>query len=250
MPVDKFGRTDTTNPTRVISGGITLSQANNAFLRRDGDNAAVADINLDLNKLINVADPANNKDATNKEYVDNKRNLVGYIPILESNNSCTGFITIASSSQSDNHQPHGAFNHMNREGDNGSWATSAGNTTGWLQIKCPQPVRIWKVALKARKSSTRAITAWNLSASNNGTDFIALHSSTLLLEGSATEPTFISFKPSEVGLYRYYRLTITASAVDNVPISRGSASGASDLGWGIITPNVGVQLMQLYVYNS
>lgn len=38
MPVDKFGRTDTTNTTRVISGGITLSQANNAFLRRDGGN--------------------------------------------------------------------------------------------------------------------------------------------------------------------------------------------------------------------
>lgn len=71
MPVDKFGRTDATNSTRVISGGITLSQANNAFLRRDGGNAATANISLDSHKLINVSDPTNNKDAANKEYVDN-----------------------------------------------------------------------------------------------------------------------------------------------------------------------------------
>jgi hypothetical protein len=70
MSVDKFGRTDANSSTRVVSGGITLSQANNVFFRRDGENAAAADINLDSHKLINIADPTNSKDAANKDYVD------------------------------------------------------------------------------------------------------------------------------------------------------------------------------------
>ena len=37
MPVDKFGHTDVGITTqRIVSGGVTLSQMNNTFLRRDG----------------------------------------------------------------------------------------------------------------------------------------------------------------------------------------------------------------------
>jgi len=71
MPVDIFGRTDFANDsTRVISQGINMKQVNDTFLRRDGGNAASSDIDLDSHKLINVADPAKDKDAANKEYVD------------------------------------------------------------------------------------------------------------------------------------------------------------------------------------
>jgi hypothetical protein len=72
MVVDKFGRTDNASSSSnyVVSGGITPSQATNTFLRRDGGNTATADINLDSHRLVNVADPTNNKDAANKEYVD------------------------------------------------------------------------------------------------------------------------------------------------------------------------------------
>jgi hypothetical protein len=70
MPVSKFGITDANSSTRVVSGGVTLSQATNTFLRRDGGNTATADISLDSHKLINVGDPTNNKDVANKEYVD------------------------------------------------------------------------------------------------------------------------------------------------------------------------------------
>ena len=94
MPVDKFGRTDNTNSTRVISGGITLSQANNAFLRRDGGNAAAADINLDSHKLINIADPTNNKDAANKEYVDANSE---YNKVSKSGDTLTGDLALTTS---------------------------------------------------------------------------------------------------------------------------------------------------------
>jgi len=69
MPVDKFGRTAVGTSQRVVSGGVTLSQVNNTYLRRDGENTATADINLASHKLINVSDPANDQDAVTKKYM-------------------------------------------------------------------------------------------------------------------------------------------------------------------------------------
>ena len=71
MPVDKFGRTDGSGSSatnRIVSSGLTLSQATNTFLRRDGGNDATADISLNSHKLTDVADPINNKHVANKEY--------------------------------------------------------------------------------------------------------------------------------------------------------------------------------------
>ena len=39
MPVDKFGHTDSGSMQRVVAGGVTLTQVNNTFVRRDGTNA-------------------------------------------------------------------------------------------------------------------------------------------------------------------------------------------------------------------
>ena len=75
MPVDVFGRTDANNTTRVISGGVTSSQVNNTFLRRDGENTASGDINLASHKLINVSDPTNDQDAVTKKYMHDRISL-------------------------------------------------------------------------------------------------------------------------------------------------------------------------------
>ena len=354
MPVDKFGRTDAASAgstqvvERVVSGGVSLSQINDVFLKRDGENAATGDINLDSHKLINVGEPINDSDAATKNYVDDvgarkvsktgdtitgnlllsigsdhlrmlgchdlgdtggfllylgnednqiksrknhpilmqtnngficrlgdidiirfgrssadtrtevfddllmnqhfianlrdphsaqdaatknyvdsasKKNLVGYIPPLESNNSRTGFVITASTNRG-GYLPYEAFNNTKN-----SWLTSADNPTGWILIKCPEAVRIWRVALKARLFPNRNITAWYLSASNNGTTFTSLIGSqsapsTTVLEGAAASPSF--FEVTTNNLYQYYRFVITAS------------NGSND---------VGVQYMQLYVYD-
>jgi F5/8 type C domain len=348
MPVDKFGRTDSASAQRVVSGGVTMSQATSVFLQRDGGNAITGDINLDSHKLINVKDPVIDQDAATKNYVDTrkvsksgdtitgdlllstgsehifralgcidlnansrfsiylgdilnkikcrqnrpiaidtndgfrcelqgqkvirfgvssedlrivvysdivmnqcsiadlrepndaqdaatknyvdskpKKNFVGYIPILEGNVSITGFAASASStSNSNRHQPYGAFNHVHRDGANGSWVTAGGTTTGWLQIKCPDRVKIWRVVLKARNIADRDITAWNLSASNDETTFTTLLESQTILSGNATEPSLFYVISSDA--YQYYRFAITAS------------TGSND---------VGVQAMQLFVYD-
>jgi hypothetical protein len=72
MSVNIFGKTNAGSSQRVISGGVTLSQAINTFLRRDGKNAADANINMDSHNIINVLDPANAQDAATKNYVDNR----------------------------------------------------------------------------------------------------------------------------------------------------------------------------------
>jgi len=350
MSVNIFGKTNVGSSQRVISGGVTLSQAINTFLRRDGKNAADANINMDSHNIINVLDPMNAQDAATKNYVDTravsktgdtmtgtldmngraitnlldpsaaqgaatksyvdkqdsaqiitlnsyvdthavsksgdtmtgdlnmggrmvkglpvhyppttylgseasswsqvtqlvnaevqnaikitkelitkelitntpKKSYSGYVPILEENISRTGFVTTASAVTTGNFQAYGAFNSLNADGSNGSWATPA--KKGWLQIKCPEAVTIWRVALKARAIDGKNITEWNFSGSNDGKTFEPLLTSTTKLFGSANAPLF--FDISTTTAYLYYRLAIQASR------------------------DLGVQVMQLYVLST
>jgi len=64
------------------------------------------------------------------------------------------------------------------------------NAPGWLEIKCPDPVRIWKVMLKARPVAGRNITSWSITASNDVTAFETILTSTNVLLGFTTEPSF------------------------------------------------------------
>ena len=71
MTVDIFGHTDVGSTQRIVSGGITLSQAVDTFLKRDGTNTATGDINLDSHKLVNLSNPSRPQDAATKRYVEN-----------------------------------------------------------------------------------------------------------------------------------------------------------------------------------
>jgi hypothetical protein len=157
------------------------------------------EINMNKHSVTNLHEPRNALDATTKSYVDSavattavsKKNLVGYIPLLEANTSKTGFVARGSTTQSNGHQAFGAFNNLNRDGNNGSWVTAANAVTGWLQIKCPERTRIWRVALKAREFPGRNITGWNLSASNDEASF------TPLIQGSASMPSYFEVIPGQ-----------------------------------------------------
>ena len=170
------------------------------------------------NYIRGVHDPEKSQDVATKYYVDNKPNYNGFIPILESNNSCLGFCASASlstNSATPRFQPFNAFNNLDADG---AWVCPS--STGWIQIKCPEAVKVWRVALKARG---RDITVWTLTASNNGTDFRTLINSSTVLLGSASSPTFVEVTANNP--YPYYRLNITAS------------TGSVDMG---------IQVFQLY----
>ena len=197
---------------RVLKSGDTMSGA----------------LNMSANQITSVAEPTLAQDAATKNYVDTsvKKSYSGYIPILEGNNSRLGFIVTASSIAGGGFNGYGIFNNLNADGANGSWVTNL-STTGWIQIQCPDAVRVWRVALKARQFPNRNITAWNIAGSNNGTTFTTLLTSTTVLSGGASTPSY--FNISTTVSYWYYRFNITASA------------GATD---------VGVQVMQLYTYST
>ena len=97
MPVDIFGRMDGGSAPRVVAGGVTLTQANNTFLRVDGSNPVTGDLDMNgrvikglpitntseagkdealsrgqaIDLITNHDDsPTNNNHLTNKKYVD------------------------------------------------------------------------------------------------------------------------------------------------------------------------------------
>ncbi len=181
-------------------------------------------LSLTNNKITNIATPTDPTDAATKQYVDTRfvKNSVGYIPNLENNNSSTGFIASSSDQMGPGFQAYEAFNNL--KSDN-SWAMM--NTAGWLQIQCPDQVRIWRVALKARSFNGKNITSWSITASNDGLTFETLLTSTSILLGTATKPSFFDFNTSPA--YQYYRFNISTS------------EGA---------PGTGVQYMQLFTVDE
>ncbi|KAH3781986.1 hypothetical protein DPMN_159897 [Dreissena polymorpha] len=147
--------------------------------------------------------------------------------MLEENISRSGFVATASAVTDNRIRAYGAFNSLNADASNGSWATPA--KKGWLQIKCPRAVIIWRVALNARAINGNNITAWEFSESNVEKTFTTLLTSQVMLLGSAIASSF--FDISTTTAYQYYRLNITAS---------------SDK----IEAPLGVQVMQLYVLTT
>src|SRR6218665_3937521 len=131
MPVDKFGRTDFDSMQRIVSGGVTLSQANSTFLRRDGSSNMDGDLNMNGKSIRGLSNtstlrndeavswakavslvidattnnsqiPSSDRHLTNKKYVD-ELNLAQYVtatPTMTSNETTiNGFIYIASASE-------------------------------------------------------------------------------------------------------------------------------------------------------
>jgi len=166
--------------------------------------------------ITGLREPNGAGDAATKQYVDNSRKKcrVGYVPNLEGNNSLTGFVVSASSTV--NHEAFRAFNNL-LTGD--SWFIGR-SLTSWIQIKCPEPVIIWRLALKVRMECPGI----SLTASNDGITFTALFATSGPIL-SQPAPTF--FNISTTTAYQYYRLTIVEDA------------------WLLN----GIQVMQLYIYD-
>ena len=122
--------TDNNDNLRVLKTGDTMT----------------GNLSMTNSKITDLATLSELNDAATKQCVDAKcvKNNIGCIPNQESNNSMTGFIATSSDQMGPGFQPYGAFSNLKADY---SWATT--NTTGWLAIQCPNPVKLWKVALKA-----------------------------------------------------------------------------------------------------
>ena len=98
-----------------------------------------------------------------KSYVDDcpKKILSGYVPNLRSSGSTTnlktGFVVTASSQAGRGFVPMNAFNgfYTRGSGNGGEWVTDSETSNLYLQVQCPELVRVWRVALRGRDSNTK-----------------------------------------------------------------------------------------------
>src|ERR1043165_9455933 len=126
------------------------------------------DIYMNGARIAGLAEPVADGNPATKKYVDEclKKCRVGYIPNLEADRSITGFSATASS----NSRGHEAFRAFNNLTSGDSWFSGVDGRTARLQIKCPEPVIIWRLALKVRM----VLPAWTLTGSNDGITFTTL----------------------------------------------------------------------------
>ena len=94
-----------------------------------------------------------------------------------------GFVITASSCLNTNCHPMYAFNGLYRRGYIGQWMTRHENRDFWLQIKCPDLVRLWTISLIGLDTNTQRIYKWKLEGSIDGVTFTILY--------EAENPTFL-----------------------------------------------------------
>ena len=117
------------------------------------------------------------------------------------------------------------LNGLYRPGAEGELKTNGETLNFWIQIQCPDLVKLWRIALRGRDSSTNRIYKWRLEGSTNEDTFTTLY--------EAPNPTFIG---SEV---RYF------------PIETSDSFNSYRLFCLEAEPrNPGLSFMQLYVYSE
>jgi hypothetical protein len=162
------------------------------------------DIIMRNNYITDLHDPVGEKDAATKLYVDSRcvKNSVGYVPNLTSNANKTGFTVSASSELTKSE----AFSVFNAAGTD--WL-SAENTSFWIEIKCPEQVRIHKIALRGVRTGT--IRNWILQASNDDDIWENLYDN--YMDSNSTENACIDQNPllieiDSIHKYSAYRIWV------------------------------------------
>src|SRR5258708_4584861 len=178
---------------RIIMNNLSLKVSK-------GGDTMTGRLDMGNNKITSWHTPEHTSDLINKKYLSLRHvfNNAGFIPELYKNTgNCSGFIC-SSSSEVSAFPTYFAFC---------SWKThwtALDKTNAWIQIQCPQAVRIHKFALTGRGNGMYPITKWKLEASLNGTIWATLYSGyNKPLNGDVQ---FFSVATSP--LAAYYRLTI------------------------------------------
>ena len=180
-------------------------------------------IRMNSNSITNLPIPTLPHEAANKLYVDSnsRKILQGYVPPLRSmggrNNIKLGFIATASSQLNNYYRASNAFNcFYTGRGTGGEWVSNNETRNFWIQVKCPELVRIWKIALRGRESNTQRIYKWQLEVSTDDVNF-----ATLFL---APNPTHLAnelqqFEVDTVHKYNCYRLLCLEAEPSNPGLS-------------------------------
>lgn len=201
----------------VDSDFITLTENLQSKVDKTGGVMQGA-LNMNNNKIINVEEPTHILDVANKKYVDSNfitkqymeeeiANLytlstVGLVPHLTNSVDETGFFVSTSSYLSSEYMGYKVFNPTR----NTQWRVAndvqgeSVATNFWIQIDCPEDVRIYKFSIKYPEDVV--LVRWKILGR------VGLGWEDLAFNTQSDAHTFQLENPSLAGLYRSYRIVI------------------------------------------
>jgi uncharacterized protein YegP (UPF0339 family) len=166
----------------------------------DSKSQFLNDINMNGHYIGKLSDPSTGKDAATKNYVDTRyiKNSVGFIPDLVSNvYNKSGFKVSAS------HDPDNVAFHVFNSWESDEWMAGI-KSNFWIQIQCPERIKIHKFALRGKKNNMDKIYNWKLQASNDDIIWDSLyHSHDTYIDNSVSFVNSISSNA-----YVYFRLFV------------------------------------------
>ena len=186
-------------------GGKTNSKAQ--FLR---------DIVMNDNGITNLHNPNADQDAATKNYVDTRYilNNVGFVPNLFSNNKNKNGFEVSASSEKVSDKSSSAYN-VFLNSRYGEWCTNGVINDFWIQLHCPERIRIHKFSLRGKRSGTERIYDWKFQGSNDTDVWDDLHTETNALIGN----TISFYNVSTSTEYSNFRIFVVDAEGDNPGLS-------------------------------
>src|SRR6266496_6754375 len=172
-------------------------------------------VDLGSSKISSAYIPTNDNDLVNRKYLMSifVQNNSGYIPELNRNNSNDAGFTLASSEEIPGYPAYFAFTSWKNH-----WLPS-NRTGGWLQIQCPNSVRIHKFALSGKKTlgPENRINSLSFEARKSDSDeWISLYT-TRDKQPLDNEVTF--FHVNNTSTFEFFKLQIRGSIGETPGIS-------------------------------
>ena len=111
---------------------------------------------MNSNRITNLPSPNFPHEVATKSYVDDRpRKILSLRSSGNVTNLKTGFVVTASTQAGRGFVPMNACNgfYARGSGSGAEWATDNETSNFYLQVECPELVRVWRVALRGRNSN-------------------------------------------------------------------------------------------------
>ena len=167
---------------------------------------------MNENAITGLKDPDCQLDAANKRYVDLRRvkNSAGYVPNLITNNRNKAGFAVSASNEYGLNLSCSVFSII------GEWL-SAVNTNFWIQVRCPEKVRLHKFAL--RGVPTGIIRNWKLQACNDDTTWNDVYDNVDDGNGVFINESLSFHECESLIKYQSYRIFIVNAVGENPGLS-------------------------------
>ena len=210
----KFKTLSTNLATKVDKTGDTISGSLSILnvCQLGGDNTKSLfynDIVMNDKSITDLHNPSAKQDAATKNYVDTRwiKSNVGYVPNLTSNTNKNGFIVSASSEYFEAEAYH-VFNDNEDMVIGLLWI--AVNTNFWIQVKCPEKVKVYKIKLSGLIVwenngiiNDKILFNWKWQGSNDGSNWTTLNEYNDTMIGNEIVEVIVS-----ASAYYYYRIFV------------------------------------------